>query len=109
MRKPQPSKHQTRSFSHRYFCSKACLFAFLCRNPIAKTSHNANPLEEDDNELDEKYNTLQEMFPQLTKKQLLEVRRWGACFATPHWRLSCSNLLLTLNYVQVCYYHSIVT
>lgn len=43
------------------------------KNPIEKTSRSVKSQEDDDNELEEKINTLQEMFPQLARKELLEV------------------------------------
>lgn len=74
--KRQLSNYHMSTFSRRQVSSKACLFPFLCRNPIENTSCSVKSQEEDDNELEEKINTLQEMFPQLARTELLEVRRW---------------------------------
>lgn len=45
-----------------------CLF----RDPIAKSSKNVVTDDDEDNELEEKVNRLEEMFPQLKRKELLE-------------------------------------
>lgn len=60
-------------FHIRRVSSEASLFHFLCRNP--SESRSENPQEDDDKEVEEKINKLQEMFPQLARTELLEVRQ----------------------------------
>jgi len=54
------------------------------RNPNGKSSKNEASNEEDD-EMDEKMNVILEMFPQLTRTEVLEVSRDGG-FATSQCR-----------------------
>lgn len=53
------------------------MLPFLCRSPVEKTSPSVKSQEDDEKELEEKINKLQEMFPQLERTELLEVRSDG--------------------------------
>lgn len=53
------------------------LLSYFCRNSIERSSKNVESYDTDDedNELEEKMDRLLEMFPQLTRTELLEVSR----------------------------------
>lgn len=52
------------------------LMCVFYRNPIGRSSKHvvSDHTDDEDSELEEKANRLLEMFPQLTRKELLEVR-----------------------------------
>lgn len=53
-------------------CTLTVLSSYLYRNPVAKTSKHI-VIDDEDNEEEGKADRLLEMFPQLTRTELLEV------------------------------------
>lgn len=47
--------------------------SFLCRNPAERSSETPEANKDNDDELEEKISRIQEMFPQLSRTQLLDV------------------------------------